>query len=465
MYDAIIIGGFYVPQGMSLGPYRLRTEAERAGFSVKVIEHAWDFTSEGIVEYLSQFITEKTKILGISINWLYHLNETKWLNDHTIKLIKEKYTKVKIILGASHYTNIPELTPKYIDYYVWGFGEVAFLELIKGNYPIFEIHDGYKMIRADTYYVKPTMDIDNIFKKEDGFKSNEPIAFETARGCIFSCEFCTEVFIGKKKNDYIRDVDNMAEELIRNYDLFGTHRYILTDPTLNDSVEKLERILRAIEKSKIDNFECVSYVRPELLVTKPEMIGLFKQMGLKGTHFGIESLNNKSRKIIKKGMDIERVLDASRKLRESGCSIHATFIMGLPHDTIDDFFKWHYFLEKNIDTLYQSWIFHPLGVGNEKDNVSGFTKTIFDHGYTITGKQDTKWLSWKRTSDGLTYDIVCDLVKNINSKSMEVIRYAGWTVANGWMLNLPDDVIYNQTLSQSGYFKKLLEYKHNKSIS
>jgi hypothetical protein len=294
-------------------------------------------------------------------------------------------------------------------------------------------------------------DLETVYEAEDYFQPYQPISLEVSRGCIFTCSFCTHPFLGKKSYEYIRTPESLASELARNYELFGTTRYIITDDTFNDSIEKLERVIRAVDQSKIPNFEFVSYIRAELLATKPEMIPLLKQLNIRGGFIGLESMNKEARTSVGKGMDVNRVLDALNNLKSnSKAMLYASMIVGLPGDTIEDAYSW---LEKfKTEKLFNEWGFQSLGLTFDEfgQGESIFSREPEKYGFTITGKNGEpgkpgpRSYRWKNKM-GYT-DVDANKAAGIlNDMSVGHVGAGGFGVADYWYHNATEDQIDNLT--------------------
>jgi hypothetical protein len=63
---------------------------------------------------------------------------------------------------------------------------------------------------------------------------------EIARGCIFSCAYCHFDLIGKRIGDWTKNPETIKEEMIRNYELYGTTHYMFSDELINESLPKLD---------------------------------------------------------------------------------------------------------------------------------------------------------------------------------------------------------------------------------
>jgi hypothetical protein len=461
---AIILGGILKDQtGRPLGPYRLRTALAKDGFRAEVIDYAWALREDELLILLQRYISKDTLILGISNIWFTTNAEknnkelNRWFTAKFFQIVKREWPWVKIVIGGTKTTLIQgaELLKSPADWWLSGFADIGLPKLLKflsGQETDLKFRtdtDGTHIVNCDSHYRVVNMDdLETVYEADDRFHSFQPITLEVSRGCIFTCSFCAHPFLGKKSFEYIRTPESLAAELKRNYDLFGTTRYIITDDTFNDSMEKLERVARAIELSKIPDFEFVSYVRAELLVTKPEMIPMLKQLNCKGSFIGLESLNREARKIIGKGMDAERVISALENLKSAtNTKIFASMIVGLPGDSLDDAYSWSERFKK--EKLFSEWGFQNLGMNFDEfgQGDSIFSKDPAKYGYSVsTNKNKGAQRSYNWTHQlGYTDKDAAQVANDINSQGRELAKAAGFGVAEYWFHGGSNDDIENMT--------------------
>ena len=67
---------------------------------------------------------------------------------------------------------------------------------------------------------------------------------EIARGCIFKCAFAFFDLIGKRKGDWTKTEDTIYNEMMYNFEKFGTMQYMVSDELVNESVEKVQMLAR-----------------------------------------------------------------------------------------------------------------------------------------------------------------------------------------------------------------------------
>lgn len=447
--------------GRGIAGPRLRTAAAKAGFNIKIIDYATYLEKHHIFDILEKLITHNTKFIGFSTTWTDQNNFDRypWYSQEWFDEFRQRWPNVQVITGG-HDDFKKDFLFKNSDWHFHGYSDKSFIEYLKMIHGFRHNLTYTRNIFGKGNYINSNLqypvddpnELETVFLKEDDFKPYQPLPIEIARGCIFRCGFCRHPFQGKKDYDsYQRSPANIASELKRNYNLFGTTRYTVLDDTFNDSIEKISRVKKAIELSGIPNFEFVAYIKAELLVTKPEMIPMLNEIGLRGAFVGFESFHPKSRKAVGKGTAIEKVLDACKKLVEYNNGrvlLHGSFIAGLPHETEEDILKTFEFLKGPENTFIRSWHVEPLGLRDinslepfskemNLDMSSTFDKTALDLGYKFD--ESGAWYNeyWSLTD-------AKRVVNDFMSDTANIVRSGGWRIAGLWQANFTDEQIDQQ---------------------
>ena len=96
------------------------------------------------------------------------------------------------------------------------------------------------MVINSKEYEEPRMDnIRTHWWREDfNVLPGESLPIEMARGCIFKCKFCNYPLIGKRKGTYIRDMNEIRDELIETWETKQVDTFYITDDTFNDDNDK-----------------------------------------------------------------------------------------------------------------------------------------------------------------------------------------------------------------------------------
>lgn len=398
------------------GAYSIASHLRNNGYTVKVIDNqAWLWENHGkkLTEYVEGLIDSDTIFVGFSSTFSRYFDtgfqgigaEDKSSDvisylDQMINRIHLMHPHVKVILGgqgAQTYKFYQYFEDK-IDCWIRGMGEDSILQFVRNeeagieNPPVMEDRES------------PIFDFhnqNNIFHVEDDILDHEVFPLAISRGCRFKCKFCTFSLLGRLPSEkYIRSEDSIYNELKYNYDNFSTTSYMLTDDTFNETTEKIESVIRAVDRVGVQmNFW--AYIRIELLHKYPEQIKLLSQLGLRSCFFGLESLHDLSAKSIGKGLGRDKTLETLESVKNElgeDSVLHGSFIIGLPHETLETANEWTDLVIKDKTPL-DTASFNRLGLTPDYIMKSGDTSRIFFSEFELNKKKygyiDTGDGGWK----------------------------------------------------------------------
>jgi hypothetical protein len=257
-----------------------------------------------------------------------------------------------------------------------------------------------------------------VWDKKDVIAPTDWLPLEVARGCAFACAYCT--FPHRGKFDQFKDPHILREELIRNYEHFGTTNYILVDDLYNDSKKKVRDLYDKVWSNLPFKPEWSSYMRLDMFWHDPESIEIVKASGARMGSFGIETLDDRAGKAVGKGLGRKRIIETLEKIKQSWGNdilVQANLIAGLPYETresIRETLEW----SLSTDLLftaswYPMWITPPSHFEIvEETEVSKISKN--------TDKWEVRWLAETNwiNSAGLTFeecdDIAFEFIKRCN---------------------------------------------------
>ena len=427
----------------SAGPFRLATELRSAGFSTQCVDIGPLRTVDKLDLYqkiIDKFVGKDTLWLGISTTFFEKILgipiQRISLQDDVISekvfelgflknildMCREKNPKIKFIIGGGFYFNLHA----YDFYHFRGNADRELVEFTKwcadDNYNP-KIKRLGKIIECDKDYVnfhKSTIK----WEKQDIINPNDVLPIEIARGCIFKCKFCNFPLTGKTKGDWIKNYDVLLEELIYNYENFGTTKYMFADDTYNDSVEKITGLYENVYSKLPFKLEFTTYLRLDLLHRFPHTAEILKESGLKATMFGIETNNPVSAKAIGKGLDFNKQMDLLRELKQTHFKdivTHSGFILGLPGDTIESMNNLNKTLMDPNQGALDNWIFKALALNPKELSWQKQYFSVFDlehekYGYQMIEEDiyHPRIIKWKNNKNGLSYDICDDMITNFN---------------------------------------------------
>lgn len=427
------------------GAYRIATHLRSMGLRVQVIDF-WSYLcieDESLTDLLlEKFVGSDTIFVGFSSTF-YNLrlqqtlgfkskehqgfytkhvtNNTFATTDQRMQHIRDVVKKINpnthLLLAGARATR----NTKFVDVVLFGYGEIEVERYVNwwlGKNPFFmPTREDGKLIIEDN----PTAEGFDFTRStihwtdEDCIQPGESLPIEISRGCIFRCKFCSFPLNGRGKLDYLKDMNVLREELIRNYEKFGVRKYMFSDDTYNDTTYKLEWMNEVLKELPF-KIEFATYGRLDLIAKFPEHADLIMQNGCTSITFGIESLNRKAAASIGKGADPAKLIETLYTLRDKWKNnIHTSsgFILGLPHDTYDTMYEW---TEQLIDVRFplHNSIFIPLGIADikvtQKKFVSDFDQDPAKYGYELL-----KPAGWKNPRFGTDSQGCEEMAKSITN--------------------------------------------------
>lgn len=406
----------------AIGAYQVAAHCRQNGISCQVIDFIDLFRVDELENIISACIGSNTIAIGISTTFFFNeYTQKKFVgakrdSDQVMSVefrtllqkLKQKFPNIKIIGGGANSFMLEQ--DNLFDVVFHGYSEQSVVEYLqqtsKRIWPI----KGTTTIIDGKYSNFNIASLSHQWASEDCILPQETLPIEISRGCIFKCKFCSYPLNGKKKLDYLRDTDKLKDELIYNYENYGTTNYYFADDTFNDSTYKLEQ-LHSMLLGLPFKIKFVTYLRLDLLHAHQEQISMLKEMGLGTAFFGIESLNHESGKKIGKGMKPEIIkeflLDLYYNHWEQKIPITCSFIIGLPGESqqsIQETYEWC----KNTP-FNDLWF--PLFIKQDGHYYSEFDKNFMNYGYSIDSNGD--WYN-----EHMTYQDALLIAEEFNKKGL-----------------------------------------------
>jgi len=242
------------------------------------------------------------------------------------KFLKEKY-KIPIIWGGIQPTLYPKVTVNHplIDYIVSGRDPMSFSKLLS------EIQDlPYKEKKFDFNKVKFPFDLIKT-KKYSPFniKKWKSTSILTSIGCPYQCSYCINSVINNIKI-FQRNSETIFND-IKNLYLRGFDFFYFLDDSLFFNLERLEKLLDLIIKSKIKikwaaQGVCVS----NFLKITDSLKNKIEKSGCHSLEFGIESFNKDILKLINKAQTVKMNFDLIKKAKSWKITKKYNFMAGFP---------------------------------------------------------------------------------------------------------------------------------------
>jgi radical SAM superfamily enzyme YgiQ (UPF0313 family) len=269
-----------------------------------------------------------------------------------------------------------------------------------------------------------------VWEHTDMVVSDAWLPLEVDRGCALNCNFCS---YGRKDgfNTY-KHPEILREELIRNYELFGTTKYVLLDDLYNDSPDKVKRLYDEVWSRLPFKPEWTSFMRLDMIWSNPDTADFIRESGARFASFGIESLHDLAARKVGKGLGRRRIIETLEILKEKwGNEVlsHGMFIAGLPHEPLESIkasVEWCH----SSDLLF-SFNFEPLLLISP-DQMPHITPIgINDISANVT-KYGVTWISknvWQN-DQGVRHDQVKILCHEINDRLPMNFKLSYWDYAD-----------------------------------
>jgi hopanoid biosynthesis associated radical SAM protein HpnJ len=181
---------------------------------------------------------------------------------------------------------------------------------------------------------KRDLKIENYF---GGYLRHPYVSFYTGRGCKSRCTFCLWPQTVSGHNYRFRSVEKVIEEV--QYilkEIPQTKEIFFDDDTLTDNHDRVMELARAMGQLGFGQpgFRVSWSCNAKANVPRP-VLETLHQNGLRLLLVGYESGNQQILHNIKKGLRVDVARRFTRDCAELGITIHGTFILGLPGETLD----------------------------------------------------------------------------------------------------------------------------------
>lgn len=436
----------------SSGGHKIATFLRQHGYDVDVVDYVHRWKLDHLKKYISAKVDDDFLFFGFGST--FFLNSPVVIQ--LIEWLRETYPHIPLVAGSQNHS-MKELE---MDWYIYGYGENGILALIDhfngGPEPI---HTNRVINCYVNYKSFPKDDLTVSYKDDDFISPREILLLEFARGCKFKCKFCSFPVLGVK-GDFSRTAQSVYDEMLENYDKWGTEHYIVIDETFNDSSEKIEKFASVIEKLPFTP-KMTAYIRADLIVSRKQDWDNLIKMGITSHFYGVESMKHESAKAVGKGMDSGRIKEGLLEVDEYFRSTagyykgHISLIAGLPHETIGDLRETGRWLSQYWNE--NSYHMNVLMIKDLQNNIktlnhnSEFDVNWSQYGYRRSEfpPDDIDWSSSRNTYYQNMYNFVKDgneylFWENDHTNFHEVMKFCAEEFSQYEAKNLIDPFMYDQ---------------------
>ncbi len=346
--SSIVWGNFRKAQGFlpPIGLISLCRYLEQKGYDVTFKDFQFDDTSEDA--FLAEMPQEEYTLIGIPV-----YTPTAEYSFRAARIYKSIFPKTKIVFGGAHVSIMPKETMKECkecDFIVQNEGEVTLLDLVGTieNNGDFSKVPGLVWRNSSQIIINPMrpfienldilpsgvygeLDISKYIPHPTQYVALPNYPLITQRGCPYSCAFCcAPVILGKKIRRY--SISRIIEELkILKYQKKAQGVYFQDSTfTINrgHTLDLMDKIIQAklgllwscnTRADKVD----------------PVLLAQMRNAGCRQIVFGIESGNQKSLDILRKGVTVNQQTKGVKWTQEAGILVINNFILCIPGETED----------------------------------------------------------------------------------------------------------------------------------
>ncbi len=320
----------------------------KKNFNVKIYDEQLNEASKNIDEILKKSFLVGFTVMTSQIKSAYELS----------KIVHKK--GIPVIWGGIHPTLFAEqcLKEDCVDFVAYDEGEETLFEIakyladhsskieqIRGIY--FKDENG-KIIRnsqreyIDINEVSSNWDLVNLNNYDDltqvGKKFIKTFPIHVGRGCPYSCTFCINTLLNKRKWRGISE-ENITREIKNILNKVKLECVDFVDENFFIDIDRVKKFCEVYQKEKF-NFLWIANARLNYLTPNhidDNLLVLLRDCGCLEVRMGIESgSQNVLDKIINKGIKKEDVLPVLERLHKFKINAACSFMIGMPNEKIKE---------------------------------------------------------------------------------------------------------------------------------
>lgn len=243
-----------------------------------------------------------------------------------------RITNVKIILGGSGYSMMPEaiLRVSGADFGVVGEGEKAIVEFVdnaaRGLYPpqgtiLRPVQDlvGKEMLPAD--YDQTLLDF--------YLKKGHIAGIQSKRGCVHHCIYCSYPYL-EGKVIRPRDPGEVVDDMLNLHEKHGAKYLFFTDSVFNDDTGHYLDVVREMKRRGV-SIPWTAFFKPEGL--DDEKVALMKETGMRAAEIGADATTDTTLHKLGKPFKFKDIRETHDLLSRHGISTAYYYMFGCPGET------------------------------------------------------------------------------------------------------------------------------------
>jgi hypothetical protein len=350
-------------------PALLKGHLLKHGFTSKVFEFNIEFKNfftdkaelgelinywAGVLQTLSEELSHQyhqrlrecaNRIINAGAGWLgvsvFSRDSVKFVSDFLPYLVELKSSNQKILLGGHGLTALvlDDLSP-YYDCYILGDGEIALLELLKGNMSYPGINSsGVQISNLDDIGWADYSDYNLAAGYDSWYDNTTLIPITGSKGCVRDCSFCNVNSIWEKFK--YRRGSSLAQEIIHNYEKTNHKHFHFTDSLINGNLRELLIMMQELAKYNEATGAGISWggqwISRKQKGLPKDYYKLIAASGGRNLTIGVETGSDQVRAHMKKGFTNDDLDAEMEQFSKHGITCGFFIIVGYPTETEEDF--------------------------------------------------------------------------------------------------------------------------------
>lgn len=286
---------------------------------------------EILPESLSTYLGDGTLleiILGYQAD-IVGFSVFSWNLDRSLHLARElsRAYGPRIIFGGPEVTpDNPAVRSEYVDFYVYGEGEVVFTRLLED--PSFWNMKQAALPADHIFAQSPSPYMTGLLEPD----IEDMVLLETQRGCPYHCGYC--YYPKSRDRIAVKDESKVTEAIAWARERDISELYLL-DPSLN-ARPGLTHLLEKIQSINSDRrLSLLSEIRAEAIDDR--LASLLAGAGFSWFEIGLQTIQARALKIMRRSTHLDRFLEGVGRLKDRGITPGIDLIAGLPGDQLSSF--------------------------------------------------------------------------------------------------------------------------------
>jgi anaerobic magnesium-protoporphyrin IX monomethyl ester cyclase len=177
------------------------------------------------------------------------------------------------------------------------------------------------------------------------------VPYESVRGCVFGCKFCSFP-LGSPKWRY-KSAEKICSDWTTYAQDYGAKIIDCKDSTFTVPPKRFNRLLELLPKVGIGWY---GYTRANVM-KNPEVVEKLEATHCRSLTIGFESMSEATLKYINKGVTPSQNYRASKLLYDSGIALRSFFMVGFPGETPENYEKTHRFIVEEVEKRFALNVF------------------------------------------------------------------------------------------------------------